>query len=74
MLNAVDWSIHRAIKLSRLEMLLEDNHRDMTDRVAQVSALENAQWDVVKAATMLISNWENWCQFRRYNMEPYITV
>ncbi|XP_008483260.1 activated Cdc42 kinase-like isoform X1 [Diaphorina citri] len=55
-LNAVDWNIHRAIKLTRLEMLLEDNHCNGMDRQGQVSALESAAWDVTKAATMLISN------------------
>ncbi|KAM7249447.1 hypothetical protein ACFE04_019433 [Oxalis oulophora] len=57
-LNITDWDVHRAIKLARLESLLmnDSRTRSMTDSVTNISALEAMNWDVAKAATLIIEN------------------
>lgn len=57
-LNITDWDVHRAIKLARLESLLlnDARTRSMTDSVTNISALETMNWDVVKAATLIMDN------------------
>ncbi|XP_065218469.1 activated Cdc42 kinase-like isoform X1 [Planococcus citri] len=57
-LNITDWDVHRAIKLARLESLLSNDPRtrNVTDKVTNISALEAMNWDVAKAATLIINN------------------
>ncbi|RZF32206.1 hypothetical protein LSTR_LSTR004069 [Laodelphax striatellus] len=51
-LYATDWDVHRAIKLSRLDMLLPA--QAVLDTAARLAALEESGWDVAKAAGRLL--------------------
>lgn len=57
-LNITDWDVHRAIKLARLESLLLNNPhtRGMTESATNISALETVNWDVVKAASLIMDD------------------
>ncbi|XP_039279491.1 activated Cdc42 kinase-like isoform X3 [Nilaparvata lugens] len=51
-LYATDWDVHRAIKLSRLDMLLPA--QAAVDTATRLAALEESAWDVAKAAGRLL--------------------
>ncbi|XP_075211911.1 activated Cdc42 kinase-like [Lycorma delicatula] len=52
-LNATNWDVHRAIKLSRLDALLPVHIG--ADTVSKLSALEDNSWDVARAASFLLA-------------------
>jgi len=56
MLKATNWDVHHAIKLAKLESALEtEGHVNIEHHIC-LNALENANWDIVKAASSIIDN------------------
>lgn len=56
-LNATDWDVHRAIKLSRLDALVPQSL--CVDNVTKLNALNETSWDVAKAAGVLLAAFES---------------
>jgi len=53
-LNATNWDVHHAIKLVKLEATLETEGHINIEQSVSINALENANWDIVKAASSII--------------------
>lgn len=53
-LKATGWDVHHAIKLVKLETALETEGHVNIEHSVSINALENANWDIVKAASGLI--------------------
>ena len=55
-LRATGWDVHHAIKLAKLEAVLEAGGYINIKHSVCLSALENTNWDIVKAASGIIDN------------------
>lgn len=55
-LRATGWDVHHAIKLSKLEAALEAGGHINVEHSVCLNALENTNWDIVKAASGIIDN------------------
>jgi len=55
-LRAASWDVHHAIKLAKLEATLEAGGHINIKHSVCLSALENSNWDIVKAASGIIDN------------------
>lgn len=55
-LRATGWDVHHAIKLAKLETALETEGHVNVGHGVCLNALENANWDIVKAASGIIDN------------------
>jgi len=55
-LRATGWDVHHAIKLAKLELALEAGGHVNINHSVCLSALENTNWDIVKAANGIIDN------------------
>jgi len=53
-LKATGWDVHHAIKLAKLEAALETEGHINIEHSVSIKALENANWDIVKAASGII--------------------
>ncbi|CAH0753254.1 unnamed protein product [Bemisia tabaci] len=64
-LNVADWNVHRAIKLVKLQCLLNSGSSlsslpsNQIVSSTHLSALESTNWDVSKAATLILSRLKN---------------
>lgn len=55
-LRATNRDVHHAIKLVKLETALETEGYVNVEHAVCLNALENANWDIVKAASSIIDN------------------
>lgn len=55
-LRATGWDVHHAIKLAKLEATLEAEGYVNIKHTVCLNALENTNWDIVKAASGIIDN------------------
>jgi len=55
-LKATGWDVHHAIKLAKLETTLEAEGYVNIKHTVCLNALENTNWDIVKAASGIIDN------------------
>ncbi|XP_025423425.1 activated Cdc42 kinase-like isoform X3 [Sipha flava] len=55
-LRVTGWDVHHAIKLAKLELALETEGYPNVEHNICLNALENTNWDIVKAASGIINN------------------
>lgn len=55
-LKVTGWDVHHAIKLAKLESALETEGHVNVEHSMCLNALENTNWDIVKAASGIINN------------------